>query len=89
MTKKSSLRNNWVEFLVVLVIAVLPSVVAGFQQRFSPARHEDLFSFWGFARELLRSMQFGCLGGLLLLLDPMINRSELFFPPTAQRSTKS
>lgn len=70
MTKKSSLRNNWVEFLVVLIIAVLPSVVAGFQQRFSTTRHEDLFSFLGFARELLRSMQFGCLGGLLLLRDP-------------------
>lgn len=85
MTERSSLRSNWVEFLVVLIVLVLPGVVAGFQQPYSPTRHEDLFSFWGFARELLRSMQFGCLGGLLLLRDPY---DQSFRAPFSTYSSK-
>lgn len=63
-------QRDVLELGVYFIVAILPSLVALGDTASPSAMHEQIYSEWGFLKELLKSLRFGCLAAFFLFLNP-------------------
>ena len=68
--KRLKLSPDWAEFIAVLFIVWLPAVLPDGQPASATMRHAELYSQWGFAREIIRSFGGGFLAAFFLWSKP-------------------